>query len=125
VLPGSNWKESNRHVDVQPQSAIAGYVASFDVCLNLFQSDASPTSSPLNVSECLERETRSGHADRGAFCRQPAGQGARFVPNFCVQIDRRLQTDVQTAAADRRGAAASSSWARLRVNEFCESVPAG
>ena len=113
------------HIGGQPQSEIPAYVNAFDVCLNPFRRGRVADSvSPLKVYEYLAMGRPVVSTPMKALEMEDVARAVVFAEDaneFCKQVSRCLDEDVQGAVQARREAVASYSWDGLfeRLDTAC------
>jgi glycosyltransferase involved in cell wall biosynthesis len=116
------------HLPSKPQTEVPRYLASFDVCLNVFrQGRVTESINPLKVYEYLAMGRPVVSTPMSALRMESVGTAIAFAEDaeaFCRQIDRCLSPSVQEDSAARRAAAAPYSWDRLfdRLDTACHQA---
>ena len=119
------------HIGGQPQSAIPAYVSAFDVCLNPFRRGRVADSvSPLKVYEYLAMGRPVVSTPMKALQMEDAARAVAFADGaseFCKQIDRCLDEEIQGGTQARCEAVAAYSWDGLfeRLDAACAEALAG
>jgi glycosyltransferase involved in cell wall biosynthesis len=113
------------HLPPVAQGDIAGFVGSFDVCLNPFaEGPLADSVSPLKVYEYLALGRPVVSSPMASLAREPAGTVVEFgngAKDFSMKINRCLGDVSAAAAARRRAVAAGYSWGTLfdRLTRAC------
>jgi glycosyltransferase involved in cell wall biosynthesis len=119
------------HIGGQPQSEIPVYVGAFDVCLNPFlRGRVADSVSPLKVYEYLAMGRSVVSTPMKALQMEDVARAVVFANDaneFCEQISRCLDEDVQGSTQARREAVAAYSWSSLfeRLDTACAEALTG